>query len=373
MTTSLVAPDTLLGCLKDVQNDPINSLPYYRLADACRLHGDSVGWRRALEMAFVRRHDTYEQLYFRARGRLTLSDWRGWTDYEARCFGPFFSSQHRPRALRMRWISKKWNGDEDISNLRIFVQREQGFGDSIQMLRFLPWLAAHAREVIVAVKPSLVEFARYNFGPLVKIWVDDGDMPTMGYDRYTWIMSLPGLAGHLPAFRPLVPPPSVHAPLTLNRDRGLLAGICWAGAPRHVRDRTRSISFATLKPLLTRRDTSWFSLQVGDREADADAFLSLHRPQPALATFADTARLICQMDYVVTVDTAVAHLAGSLGVPTYVLLPIAATWRWGLGVSTPWYPTMRLIRQERTGDWAAPINEVSRLLDRSRPMRTISG
>jgi hypothetical protein len=116
--------------------------------------------------------------------------------------------------------------------------------------------------------------------------------------------------------------------------------------------------FSALAPLFRLDDTTWYSLQVGDREADATDCRSIYRPDPPLNTFADTAAVIAQLDYVVTVDTAVAHLAGSLGVPTYLLLPTAATWRWGLANDTAWYPTMRLIRQQKPGDWTGAIHEL---------------
>jgi hypothetical protein len=115
--------------------------------------------------------------------------------------------------------------------------------------------------------------------------------------------------------------------------------------------------------LLDRADIEWHSLQAGPRAIDADGYPTIVRPWPPLITFADTADLISELDFVVTVDTAVGHLAGSLGVPTFVLLSRWPDGRWGLGDRTPWYPTMYLIRQHEAGDWEGVIADVHEALD----------
>ena len=138
-------------------------------------------------------------------------------------------------------------------------------------------------------------------------------------------------------------------------------GIAWAGAAHHLNDRRRSISPALLAPLFALPGIAWFSLQQGPREAaiaDVPGADSLTR-LPANAQWPDTAALIDALDPVITVDTSIAHLAGALGKPVYVMLPFAPDWRWGpTGSTTPWYPTARLFRQSTIGDWQTVVAEV---------------
>ena len=139
-------------------------------------------------------------------------------------------------------------------------------------------------------------------------------------------------------------------------------GIAWAGAAHHLNDRRRSISPALLAPLFALPGIAWFSLQQGPREAaiaDVPGADSLTR-LPANAQWPDTAALIDALDAVITVDTSIAHLAGALGKPVYVMLPFAPDWRWGpTGSTTPWYSTARLFRQSTIGDWQTVVEEVS--------------
>ena len=131
----------------------------------------------------------------------------------------------------------------------------------------------------------------------------------------------------------------------------------WAGNPKHLNDRNRSLPLALLAPLLTRPGRRWVSLQVGARSADIAAAGLVDRLEdlsPGLVDFAATAAALARLELLITVDTAVAHLAGTLGVPTWLLLPHAPDWRWGTtGEATPWYASVRLWRQPAAGDWAA--------------------
>jgi hypothetical protein len=128
-------------------------------------------------------------------------------------------------------------------------------------------------------------------------------------------------------------------------------------------DRERSLSVDTFGPLLARDDVQWYSLQVGPSASEATAWPRLSQSPEALLTFADTADFIAGLDCVVTVDTAVAHLAGSLGIPTIVLLNFVSEFRWGLDDTTPWYPTAQLLRQPAPGDWSSVIKRLSAMLD----------
>lgn len=344
-----------------VVQDSQNPMPLYKLGDAHRKRGDVDAWSRCVRAAFELEHITSEQLYFRARAKLTMGEWSGWNDYEARCDGPYFLSQQTALARELRWSHAAWNGIEGLQDKTLLVVHEQGLGDDIQMLRFLPVLADKALRVVTLVKPRLVPLVQHNFGHRVQVAIEG--MPlSVPFDRYAQAMSLPALIGGLPPFERLSAPLSQDRRSTPNCGR-VRAGLCWAGNPSHPRDRERSMTLAALAPILARPEIEWVSLQVGESEAEADEYESLSRPDEPLVTFAQTADLITSLDLVVSVDTAVAHLAGCLGTPTYVLLPSAATWRWGLGVTTPWYPTMRLIRQRASGDWPSAVDELTALLD----------
>jgi hypothetical protein len=172
---------------------------------------------------------------------------------------------------------------------------------------------------------------------------------------------LPSFAAGVPHFKPLRAPPCLLS--LAPTDRRLKLGLCWAGDPRLGHDHTRSMPLAALESLLTRRDDIiWFSLQMGGREREVVRFPAVKRTSLTFNSFADTAAFVVQLDGVISVDTAVCHLAGSLGVPTFLLLPYASEWRWGLLSTTTWYPSMRLIRQPSPGDWNGAVNFLSSLL-----------
>jgi hypothetical protein len=147
---------------------------------------------------------------------------------------------------------------------------------------------------------------------------------------------------------------------------GARVGLVWAGNPRHENDANRSMPAATFAPLLEKRNIALFSLQVGATDADK-AWLrhtAIHDLAPHLNDFADTAAVLGHLDLVISVDTAVAHLAGALGRPVWLLLPFVPEWRWMLDrADSPWYPTMRLFRQAAPGDWAKLMARVAAALD----------
>jgi hypothetical protein len=146
-------------------------------------------------------------------------------------------------------------------------------------------------------------------------------------------------------------------------------GLVWAGRPEHLSDRQRSVSLAELAPLAAVRSVEFYSLQSGRAAGQISAVphgLQLIDLAPELNNFADTAALVQHLDLVISVDTAVAHLAGAMGKPVWVLLPFVPDWRWMLDRSqSPWYPTMRLFRQSQARQWSEPINRVAQCLKAS--------
>ena len=142
-------------------------------------------------------------------------------------------------------------------------------------------------------------------------------------------------------------------PAALAHGKGLKVGLVWAGSPVHRNDAHRSVPFEALEPLFTISGARYFSLQVGASVPRRDDLVDLGS---AFGDFADTAAAVSALDLMICVDTSIAHLAGTLGKPTLLLLPARSDWRWFSGRDdTPWYPSMRLIRQPRSGDWTTVI------------------
>jgi len=267
-----------------------------------------------------------------------------------------------------------WLGGEDVAGKTVIVYAEQGFGDAIQMARYVPLLAARGAETAIACAPALEQLLASVAGVRA---VFSSREPPIAFDCHVPIMSLPR------AFRTTlasVPSqvPYLHAPkLAAARWRERLetprpqrkVGLAWAGNPRHKRDRIRSLPVEAYAPLLAIRECSFFSLQKGDAAgslAKVDALGGRIVDYTAeLESFADTAALVSALDLVITVDTAIAHLAGALGKPVWILLPLAPDSRWMTArADSPWYPSARLFRQRQRGDWEPVIQAVAGELER---------
>ena len=239
---------------------------------------------------------------------------------------------------------------------------EQGFGDTIQLCRYLPPLVAGGAQVVLECAAPLLPLLRCL--PGVTLIRPGAARPP--YDVWTDQMSLPRLFGTALDTIPcqdsyLHADPARVAAWAASLPPGLRVGLAWAGNPLHSNDRRRSIPPDALAPLLAAAPGAFISLQVG-AAASAAARLGV-TSAGSLADFGETAALATNLDLVITVDTAVAHLCGALGVPTWVLLPHAPDWRWLLGRDdSPWYNAMRLFRQDRPGDWAGVIGRVAAAL-----------
>ena len=276
----------------------------------------------------------------------------GWPGYEHRWKQPLQRAVHRNFAQPM------WDGSP-LAGRRLLLHAEQGLGDAIQFARYAP-LATGGR-VFVECHPPLVKLFRSLAG--VDCVVPRGG-PLPPFDVHCPFMSLPMVFGTtlatVPAAVPYLRPP----PAAVNRWRHRLAagppgrriGLVWAGDPKHQKDRARSIPLTALAPLADVPGVRFYSLRVG---GSADGF-PLTDWTAELHDFADTAGLVAGLDLVITVDTSVAHLAGALGKPTWVLIAFAPDWRWLLDRDdSPWYPTVRLFRQPAPGDWAEPIGRLA--------------
>jgi hypothetical protein len=188
-------------------------------------------------------------------------------------------------------------------------------------------------------------------------------------------------AARVPYLAPVGVTPDRLAAAIDTTGGSLRVGIVWAGQPKHQNDRNRSIALATIARLFDVGGVAWYSVQKGEAAEDQLEQLNIERVErgnqpitalgPLLGSFIDTSHALARLDLVITVDTAVAHLAGAMGIPCWVLLPFNPDWRWQLGRSdTPWYPTVRLFRQATRGDWTSVIDRVADALRESVERRS---
>jgi tetratricopeptide (TPR) repeat protein len=268
-------------------------------------------------------------------------------------------------ALRSReFPGEDWDGGE-IEGKSILVHAEQGAGDTIQFARFLRILSDRGAHVIFSVHRGLSALAETV--PGVSQVIVGEDAPPH-YDCQVPLLSLATRLGidldMIPASIPYMSLPcGTVSPLPpANADRRI--GLVWAGNPRHPNDHNRSCPFQEIQTLFSLSDIEWVNLQVGEQTEEAEVqFAGLTQPEKPLTNFMETAAAIRELDLVISVDTSVAHLAGALGHPVWILLPHAPDWRWMADRSdSPWYPTARLFRQSTPGNWKTVITDVSNAL-----------
>ncbi len=295
----------------------------------------------------------------RAVALLSLGEYReGWIGFEVRLHDQRLG-QWRPDTDH-----PPWRGDVDLAGRTLLVTAEQGLGDSIMMARYLPMLTALGGRIVLQVQRQLPAL----LAGMADVVMLLGEAPP-DYDMHVPMMSLPR------AFRteletiPRTVPYLKVAPAVRTRWRRRLGramrpriGLAWSGNVLHPLDGLRSMPFAALAPLLTRIDADFHVLHLPVRAAEAanlDAFPQLHQ-HGAERSFLDTAGLVLAMDLVISVDTSIAHLAGALGQSVWLALPAGTTdFRWLRGrADSPWYPTMRIFRQPRLGDWAGLVEDV---------------
>ena len=261
-----------------------------------------------------------------------------------------------------------WLGEAPIAGKTLLLHAEQGFGDTIQMLRYAPVLAAQGAKVTLIVPEPLIELAATVEG-LGAPPVAGG---VMNFDLHIPLMSLPlAMKTRIDAVPHDIPYLSVpeRARTAWAGRLGPAArrrvGLAWAGNPGHSNDHNRSLAFEVLRPLLD-ADVEFHSLLKAYRPSELDALIAdgrIRDHSDELDSFSDTAALIDRMDVVVAVDTSTAHLAGALGKPLLLLLPLIPDCRWGLNrEDSPWYPTARLLRQTAAGDWSGVIAAASEAL-----------
>lgn len=274
---------------------------------------------------------------------------RGWRLHEYRRSHDAKRQSSRPLAN-----VPVWDGMQRLDGRRIVLFAEQGLGDTIQFLRFVPQILARDAQVDLWVAPTLVRLVAASF-PACRVYSQVP--PDLVADFCCPLMSLAERLSIGSAGLPGVKFPYLHAGDLPRRsdDTRLRIGLMWRGSD-NPRLQNRSIPLAALEPLRL-DDTNYFSLDKTIHVDDLELATTWNIQLPeSNGDLADTAGLIATLDLVITIDTSIAHLAGALGVPSWVLLPHNADWRWLEGRSeSPWYPSMRLFRQTAAGDWGSLI------------------
>jgi len=294
--------------------------------------------------------------------RLLLGDLAGgWEKFEYR----WHSQTLRHAALKFR--QPRWTGEQSLIGKTLLIAAEQGYGDTIQFARYATLAAARGARVLLLVHDVLAPLMARIEG-VSKVLTNSDELPD--FDYYCPTLSLP-LAFKTTLQSIPAPPAYLHgnperesfwrSTLT-SRRRAKRIGIAWSGNPAHVNDQSRSIALSRLLPLL-HCDADFFVLQ---RDVSVDDVALLETRDNVvhygseLHGFDATAALMAQMDLVISVDTSIAHLAGALGRPVWLLLSINPDWRWMLGRDdSPWYPSMRLFRQQFRDDWERAIARVT--------------
>ncbi len=282
---------------------------------------------------------------------------QGWRKYEARL------RTRANRDLVRPFAQPQWRG-ERLNGRTILLHAEQGLGDTLQFVRYAPLVAARGGRVILEVYPEV--------RPLLDRMPGIAEIVSRGqalppFDLHCSLLSLP-LAfrtelDSIPATVPYLSVPEDRMAAwrwRLGPHRCLRVGIAWSGNPRHRDDRRRSIPFALFSALLAERPGIEFHVvQTEIRAPDTEALAAMphvRRHGVHLRDFGDSGALVSLMDLVISVDTSVAHLAGALARPGWLLLPRVADWRWLLERDdSPWYPSLELFRQAERGDWAGVV------------------
>ena len=314
--------------------------------------------------------------YNLALTQLRLGDWtRGWPGYEARfCF----REVHRvPRVFSQ----PRWQG-QPLEGRRILLHSEQGLGDTIQFCRYTTLVAARGGTIILQVQPAAERLLR-SLGVvrngLAETALQGAKPPE--FDLECPLMSLPAVfettvdtvpwpGGYLgpdeeSAINKRLRFPSLPASQRPG-ERSLRVGLAWAGNPRYKADTTRSVALQALLPLLRLPGITWISLQKGpaaEQLSKLPGDVCVWDGSSKDGDLAETAALLATLDLVITTDTCIAHLAGAMAKPVWILLPHLSDWRWMQQVEgTPWYPTARLLRQSKPGDWAGVVDRAMREL-----------
>lgn len=341
-----------------IEQEPANETAHQALGEVLHREGSWPEYFKEIErfqsIDSSSKYVKYEQGFL---GLLFGEMPHAWDGYEARFQVPGLVSPVRS------FDQPRWGG-EPFEGKTLLLHYEQGYGDTIMFIRYAKQAKALGGRVILAAQRALAELVSHCAG-LDEV-IPHGD-PLPSFDLQLPLLSLPFVfqtkLDTVPAEVPYVVVPE-NAPnrlpitecLETNKDRTRI-GVLWAGNPIHKNDQARSIPPEALSALGIIPGVKWFSFQLGANEApDLPGLTPL---APFISDFSDTAVALEGMDLVITADTALAHLAGALALPTFLLLPFSPDWRWMLNrEDSPWYPTMRIYRQPEPGNWVAVVEQI---------------
>ncbi len=330
----------------------------------------------AFDRAVVLDPNLVQARFSRALVQLARGDYaQGWAGYEYRMRCPEYAGGYRLPAMAAS--PRPWRG-EALAGKTLLLIAEQGIGDTVQFIRYARQLADSGARVGLYVRQAQLVGLLRTVAGVSEVFSGEAVMPP--YDYYCHLLSLPRLCGtHSLADVP-ADVPYLSAPDDRRRDwrqrlntmpARLRVGLAWAGNPSHMDDRNRSCPLRALTPLFDLPGVAWVNLQLG---AGREQLQAVQTPLldwgDELVDYAETAALMAELDLIVTVDTSIAHVAGALGRPVWILSQYIPEFRWLLDrVDSPWYPTARLFHQPRPGDWAGVAAEVRAALAEIRVER----
>ena len=339
------------GLMAALEHNPQHTESLVGVGDHLYQAGDSTTAAQYWTAAIASTPRCPEAFHYRSFIRLRCGDPDGWADYEARWACKMFVHQYGRREYENipLWV------DQELMGKRIIVHGEQGHGDVIQCARYLPLLRDRGATVILEAHKPLVRLMRHSFP-----WLDVFERETV-YDGVVDLhipsFSLPHRLGGIEVSEPYLKAPDNDLIPHDTHGRRRIA-LCWRGSKIHSNDRNRSCPVEHFAPLWSVPNVEYVSLQIGDAADEAHG-TPMNRLDDHIRDFADSANILAGCDLVISVDTAVAHLAGALGRPVWLMTPVLSEWRWGIEESTTdLYPSMRIFRQQRKGDWGSVIEQV---------------
>jgi tetratricopeptide (TPR) repeat protein len=345
-----LSPDDIEACIElanvlVAQGDIETAIAYFDKALAIHSNHPVARWNRSLVHLLSGNFD------------------KGWKDFDWRLQLP----DQPVRGLKDA-ENNRWDGGS-FTDRRLLVYSEQGLGDTLQFVRYLPAVKALGGTVILGTYKPLMPLLKNCDGIDHLVELPANDCPPLGYDFSLPIMSLP-VVFHttletIPSQIPYLDADPHKTAVWRRRfcDRAFRVGIVWKGSPFHANDRNRSCRLEQFLPLMKMPRIQWYGLQKGPGAEEVHQIESPFKMDnlgEELGDFGDTAAVLKNLDLLISVDTAVVHLAGAMGKTVWTLLPFAPDWRWQLNRDdSPWYPTMRLYRQPARGDWTSVIEQVA--------------
>ena len=353
--------EALASFSKALEYDPQSPMAYNNLGKAYQDQGDYETARRFYKTALEIKPGYAEAHFNHAFILLMMGEFaEGWEEYEWRFKRAEWQKTY-PHSLQI----PRWDGS-NFAGKRLLVHCEQGYGDLLQFVRYLPLVKARGGTVIFEAMQAVQGLLENYYGIDELVVFDPGKPPNIKCDLYIPLLSLPGIfatnAKSIPAGVPYL-----HANPNRSRHwRKLLVGshfkvgLVWSGKPT---DPNRSCALADFHPLANVPGIYLYGLQKGSAANQTEQLpegMEISNLGQAFEDFTDTAAVVESLDLIISIDTAVAHLAGAMGKPVWVLLPFVSDWRWHIGrEDSPWYPTMKLYRQESRGDWQTVCNRIA--------------